>query len=394
MKSNDLIRLRNVTLTSAVPNQQCKVCGEAAEFFDVVDFFKHCAEPAHAYNFGLSGIQVCYYKCGFCDFIFTDFCDDWEADDFSEYIYNEKYVLVDPDYLKKRPENLAAFFSDCFSEIKDLSFLDYGSGAGIFVNEIKKKGFGDVVGYDPYSNPVRPDALFDVVTCFEVIEHSPWPEKTLADMVSFLGGDGLVVISQTVQPYNISSLRGSWWYIGPRNGHISMFSVFTFYCLSSKYGLELYRLGDGLFLMVRPGSSLLKRLGSLDVKKWKNIVNLQPDSNNEKCWWGVETSPGGMFRWTAQEKVEWRVRLASGLNLIRLPFVNEIQNGFSGNCRFLIDGKPCAFDILDNAFCIDFEAERMGWFDVCFIQPKLVSPKIWACADERELGIAIYIQNA
>src|SRR5262249_39782462 len=82
---------------------RCKVCGNAAAFFDVVDFNK-CAA---FYPFGPSGVVVSYYRCDDCGFLFTPVCDEWSHDDFTRLIYNDDYILLDPEYLSDRPLRMA-----------------------------------------------------------------------------------------------------------------------------------------------------------------------------------------------------------------------------------------------------------------------------------------------
>jgi 2-polyprenyl-6-hydroxyphenyl methylase/3-demethylubiquinone-9 3-methyltransferase len=102
--------------------------------------------------------------------------------------------------------------------------LDYGSGSGIFTNFLKENGFKDVVGYDPYSTPERPSRSFDIITCFEVIEHTPNPKQTLQDMLSFAKPETAIIFSTMLQPDTIGVERANLWYIAPRNGHISIFN--------------------------------------------------------------------------------------------------------------------------------------------------------------------------
>ena len=86
--------------------KMCLICGSISRPFDVVDFFK-CCNANDPYVFGFSGIPVTYYRCENCMFIFTDFCEGWQPHHFKEYIYNNEYIKVDPDYIKRRPENIA-----------------------------------------------------------------------------------------------------------------------------------------------------------------------------------------------------------------------------------------------------------------------------------------------
>ncbi len=53
--------------------------------------------------------------------------------------------------------------------------LDYGCGAGLFVNFLREKGFGHVSGYDTfvpaYSDPGSLEQTYDAVVSYDVIEH-------------------------------------------------------------------------------------------------------------------------------------------------------------------------------------------------------------------------------
>ncbi|MDG6094685.1 class I SAM-dependent methyltransferase [Acetobacter sp. AN02] len=159
--------------------------------------------------------------------IFTDFFDDWTGEDFSEFIYNDDYVKVDPEYTGQRGRNNALFFSDLLAEDKSVSILDYGSGNGSFIRAMQQSGFEHVSGYDPFSNPQRPQEQSDIVLAFEVVEHSPRPAETLDDIVRFIKPGGFALISQVMIPAGIDSLKADWWYMGPRNGHISFFTYDT-----------------------------------------------------------------------------------------------------------------------------------------------------------------------
>jgi len=64
--------------------------------FDVVDFYKSC--NFRLYRLGLSGIAVGYRQFEQCAFIFTEFFDDFTADQWKRYVYNDNYQDVDPGY--------------------------------------------------------------------------------------------------------------------------------------------------------------------------------------------------------------------------------------------------------------------------------------------------------
>ncbi len=227
----------------------CKVCAGPASRFDVVDFNKHCAET-NAYQFGLAGVPVYYSRCGDCGFIFTRHFDDWDTARFARDIYNQDYVKVDPEYASARPLRAAEHFAAVFPEARDLSILDYGAGSGIFARRLDELGFARVENFDPYSNPARPSSTFDVITCVEVMEHAPDPHATLRDMQSFAHEKTRIVFTTLMQPDDIESVRAAWWYIAPRNGHVSIHSARSLDALAAAHGLHFSR-GEAFHVFAR-----------------------------------------------------------------------------------------------------------------------------------------------
>ena len=51
----------------------------------------------------LTGIEIYYYKCDICGFIFTKDFDHFGNKGFSQYIYSDDYLKLDIDYAQKRP---------------------------------------------------------------------------------------------------------------------------------------------------------------------------------------------------------------------------------------------------------------------------------------------------
>jgi hypothetical protein len=139
-------------------SKTCKLCGGDSPFFDLVDFLRICdgCENPAPYKYGILGIPVYYYRCGLCDFLFTDYFDDWSVEDFSKYIYNKDYIKVDPEYVTVRPLMEAEAVSRILPSLKTARILDYGSGNGAFLEALNNCGFINVVGYDPIANPNRP----------------------------------------------------------------------------------------------------------------------------------------------------------------------------------------------------------------------------------------------
>ena len=104
--------------------------------------------------------------------------------------------------------------------IGNFALLDYGAGTGHFLNELLKNGWGQggrkLVGFDPVSTPdfsgdsivfysdlQSLDDQFDIVTCFEVLEHfnSKNQREILTNIDSLLKRNGRVVISVPIEIY-------------------------------------------------------------------------------------------------------------------------------------------------------------------------------------------------
>lgn len=206
--------------------ETCKICGAAAAPFGAVDFNKNCSEP-QGVRLPPSGILIPYLRCTACGFIYTRAFDDWTVEAFQARIYGEGYLEVDPQYVEVRPIDTANFVHGLFAEAAPrLRVLDYGGGNGRLAEELRAGGWPDVTTYDPFTPDFRerPDGRFDLVTCIETLEHMTDPQAGADDLASFLQDDGLLLFNTLIQPPNIAEIGLSWWYAGPRNGHISLFS--------------------------------------------------------------------------------------------------------------------------------------------------------------------------
>jgi len=210
---------------SAVP-VPCKVCGNEAMLYGVVDFHKCCVEK-RGVQLPLSGIPIYYSRCATCGFLFTDAFDCWSDDQFKAHIYNDGYSTVDPDYKSARPRSGADTVVRLFGKHRaELRVLDFGGGNDAFCNALRLNGFPVAVTYDPMTPEYayRPDGKFELVTCFETLEHMTDPSTGIAHIVVCLAEPGLALFSTLVQPADFNKLGLNWWYVGPRNGHISIFS--------------------------------------------------------------------------------------------------------------------------------------------------------------------------
>ncbi len=228
----------------------CKCCGASAPLFCVADFHRNCA-GLQGGAFALSGIPIYYFRCPACEFLFTTAFDEWTAQDFADYVYNDEYALVDPDFAHARPRNNAQMIAQTFAGSKDLRLLDYGGGNGRLAEFLRAEGFLDVQTYDPFvpAHAQRPLGAYDCIVSFEVMEHSPRPRETWEDIQSLRAKDGLVLFSTLAQPGDIEQQGAGWWYVGPRNGHVSLHSHQSLRVLAEEWKLQIGSFGDNLHLL-------------------------------------------------------------------------------------------------------------------------------------------------
>ncbi|HEX2540859.1 MAG TPA: class I SAM-dependent methyltransferase [Caldimonas sp.] len=232
----------------------CKICGGNADLFGVQDFARCCEEVRGRY-LPLTGVAVYYRRCAGCGLLFTDAFDDWSDEDFAAHIYNESYGEVDPDFEAGRPLANAGMIAPVFQAVKDqLGILDYGGGNGRFAEELRGAGYPLATTYDRFhpAHSARPDGAFRLVTCFETLEHMPDPATGAADIASLVAPDGLLIVSTLLQPQDIAQQRMNWWYIGPRNGHVTLFTHQALGVLFARFGFRILRSVDAnLHLLCR-----------------------------------------------------------------------------------------------------------------------------------------------
>ncbi|HLY58971.1 MAG TPA: class I SAM-dependent methyltransferase [Stellaceae bacterium] len=231
----------------------CKICRGKATLFGVVDFNKSCEDRRGAV-LPPAGVPVHYRRCGECGFLFTECFDDWTISDFKAHIYDECYAAVDPDFAEKRPASLRSMLDQLFPALpRDLRILDYGGGEGALTSRLKADGFTAVAVYDPLvpDYAALPSGPFDLITCFETLEHVPDPVATVRQIAGLAALPGLVLFSTLVQGPEFQRLGMGWWYIGPRNGHISLFTTRALTLAWAREGYRVASLTGDLHLAFR-----------------------------------------------------------------------------------------------------------------------------------------------
>ncbi len=227
----------------------CKVCNNPADLYGVVDFSKNCEEQRGLY-LPLSGVPVYYHRCKSCGLIFTAVFDHWPMAYFAERIYNDGYAQVDPDYLERRPQANQALVADFVQRGQALQVLDYGGGNGRLAALLRERGI-TASSWDPMIDPGSPpQAGFDVVTSFEVFEHTPTPVATCAQALSCLRPSGVLLFT-TLTVDKLPPGAAHFWYIAPRNGHITIHTRQSLAALFGRFGYRMHHFTDVLHLAVR-----------------------------------------------------------------------------------------------------------------------------------------------
>jgi FkbM family methyltransferase len=235
--------------TTMNPFVECPACGGTCKPLDVVDFGKACLVPTGV-GPPISGIPVYYYSCGTCRFCFAPDFSKWTLGDFEQQIYNDDYILFDPDYLDIRPRNNAKALLELFGAGKgEIKHLDYGGGNGLLSRLLRQAGWNSV-SYDPFvDRDLKPEELgtFNLITAYEVFEHVPDIQALMKNLTTLLDEAGVVLFSTLLNDGELhSNTRITWWYASPRNGHISLFSHQSLQSLASRAGLVFHSFSPGL----------------------------------------------------------------------------------------------------------------------------------------------------
>lgn len=156
--------------------------------------------------------------------------------------------------------------------------LDFGCGNGNFVKFLISKRY-NAVGFDKskditnhlknnnipfYKNEDEiPNVYFDVITCFDVIEHTTNPAKILETLRTKLKKNGILYIT-TPNAESISArvLGNKWWVFGPE-AHFVLFSLFSLKLFLSNHGFNILDTNtDTLTPWFVPSERLLCRIGN------------------------------------------------------------------------------------------------------------------------------------
>jgi 2-polyprenyl-6-hydroxyphenyl methylase/3-demethylubiquinone-9 3-methyltransferase len=236
----------------------CKICGCATKYIGVLDANKCCQDRLGSKMLPVSGINVPYFVCSNCGFIFTNYMDNWTPDDFKAKIYNRDYDRINPPIpgrtdvpLKETPSYAAGVYIASIFEgsQSDTRILDFGSGGdpGPTGQALIDAGF-QVHSYDPYrANGAQFDGRFDIIIAIEVLEHCHDFASVTRILKSCAARDGIVWIQTLIHPHPAPIDVLDSWYISPRDGHISIHTQWSLTLLFSSIGMNVVQTARGMF---------------------------------------------------------------------------------------------------------------------------------------------------
>lgn len=233
---------------------KCPICGNVSKSIGAVPFDRNNKDVPI-----VNSTPMEYYKCTDCYFLFCPEMLTWSSEDLGREVYNNDYVKYDPDYIENRPKNWASIITANidYRLWPNLRNLDYGSGTGKFSEVLNSKNIYSVP-YDPYSNNIRPSEKFNFITSIEVFEHALDINKTISDIKSFLTDDGVIIFTTLLSNKNTDI---NWWYIGARNGHISILSEKSLKILATNNGLFFQSIDQNIHVLQKSRSNLKNILG-------------------------------------------------------------------------------------------------------------------------------------
>jgi 2-polyprenyl-6-hydroxyphenyl methylase/3-demethylubiquinone-9 3-methyltransferase len=243
----------------------CKCCGsDALRGLGQIDFNRTCLDRPGSRVFPPSSTLVPYACCANCSFVFTDMMDTWTPEQFKTQIYNDDYVKADPPIpgrdnvpVRERPayaigRRIADAFEGSQSAIR---VLDFGSGGdpGPTGLALQDRSFR-LFSYDPYRSPASslPEGVFELIVAIEVFEHCHDLDSLAGFMQERLAPEGLLWIQTMLHPHPVPSNVLNSWYIAPRNGHISIFSLPALTILFRRVGINVVVTAMGIFGFKRP----------------------------------------------------------------------------------------------------------------------------------------------
>ena len=191
-----------------------------------------------------------YYQCDECGFIYTGHIESTSYHTVNEFYSTCDFDIEDSGY-KSRAETAFNALSKLLHKHKlepgKIKLLDYGCGEGTFLRICRENDI-DAYGYDPFYKNEMDNTLedmmlennkkqFDVVTAFEVVEHS-CSMNIFHDIMTFCKPNGLFMFSTGI--FNPLIHNNDWEYFSP--AHCSFHTTKSLAVIAEKLHCERIEL--------------------------------------------------------------------------------------------------------------------------------------------------------
>ena len=214
------------------------------------------------------GLQICEIPSNIEDFYpinYYSFSYDKENDDLKKNIFNFLFRFCIKQRLKQKTILgflIAPFFVRSYpwlgEEMKSFNskVLDIGTGHGSLLLRLKKLGFNNLHGIDPFINEdihINDISIlkktidlvndtFDIIMMHHVIEHVVDPFKELREVASKLKNDGKIIITTPIHNNWAWKKYGKYWVQLDVPRHLNIFSQRAMFILSNSVGLEVEKM--------------------------------------------------------------------------------------------------------------------------------------------------------
>lgn len=179
--------------------------------------------------------EIQYFQCSNCKTLFSGPIENDNMvgggnEEQRNRVQNSERIDRIESFVKDRPKD-------------EVWVLDFGCGHGLLVEELKKKGYENTIGYDAFNDEfssLPPVGKFQICICVECIEHTAIPYVEL-DVInrSLINGGVLILETSFV---DVAQQEGialeDFPYIEPKVGHSTIFS---------HHGLDVLLLRKGFY---------------------------------------------------------------------------------------------------------------------------------------------------
>jgi hypothetical protein len=199
---------------------------------------------------------------------------------------------------------------------------------------------------------------------------------------------GCIILGETLQPADIGTIRANWWYVAPRNGHVSTFADRTLAALAAQLGLIFHR-GTGHHALRSPGEGPHARIAERFGRPIACFRLRAPAEEVAGGFHAIEGIAGQRFRWSGAETLLWRIQVPFPRRTVQIaiPYRHEARHGFAAGCRVDIGDRAASVSVRESAIVAEADDVMPGPTQITLYTPELFQPK----NDPRQLGLAIEV---